>query len=506
MLHRESCAGCREAVGEALTAARVGGVLSTETIVFPSAEAVSAAEGEIGHAGRDEAWTGSAVSKHAVHARTSNIGNWEIFESCRRITAGIAEGRRKAEAEDARREEVRRGHSSEESGEQPDASRAEPPERRAAINGNPGGTDMSRVQDRENMPSGAERIRQAARRKPKEKLTALLHHLTPETLGAAYDALKREAAPGVDGMSWEEYGQGRDERLRDLHERVHRGAYRAKPVRRVKIPKPDGGKRALGVAALEDKILQRAMVDTILTPIYETEFIGFSYGFRPGRGAHDALDALAYGIMRRKINWIVDADIRQYFDRIDREWMIRFLEVRIGDRRVLRLIQKWLNAGVMEAGKQTDSGQGTPQGAVVSPVLANVYRNVCARSTTASGSAFGRTCSWPSWRTMRSTSCGSAWPRPATMPVGPRYGTSWPIGCARPRPCNARTGVGSRRVRTRARHRGPPRHRTGRAAATASAEAGDRGAGCRPGALNKLRSRGAILTSGLPISYGCSTA
>ena len=232
---------------------------------------------------------------------------------------------------------------------------------------------MSRVQDRENMPSGAERIRQAARRKPKEKLTALLHHLTPETLGAAYDALKREAAPGVDGMSWEEYGQGRDERLRDLHERVHRGAYRAKPVRRVKIPKPDGGERALGVAALEDKILQRAMVDTILTPIYETEFIGFSYGFRPGRGAHDALDALAYGIMRRKINWIVDADIRQYFDRIDREWMIRFLEVRIGDRRVLRLIQKWLNAGVMEAGKQTDSGQGTPQGAVVSPVLANVY-------------------------------------------------------------------------------------------------------------------------------------
>ena len=233
---------------------------------------------------------------------------------------------------------------------------------------------MSRVQNRENMPSGAERIRQAARRKPKEKLTALLHHLTPETLGAAYDALKREAAPGVDGMSWEEYEQGRDEqRLRDLHGRVHRGAYRAKPVRRVNIPKPDGGERPLGVAALEDKILQRAMVDNILTPIYETEFIGFSYGFGPGRGAHDALDALAYGIMRRKINWIVDADIRQYFDRIDREWMIRFLEVRIGDRRVLRLIQKWLNAGVMEAGKQTDSGQGTPQGAVVSPILANVY-------------------------------------------------------------------------------------------------------------------------------------
>ena len=241
---------------------------------------------------------------------------------------------------------------------------------------------MSRVQDRENMPSGAERIRQAARRKPKEKLTALLHHLTPETLGAAYDALKREAAPGVDGMSWEEYGQGRDERLRDLHERVHRGAYRAKPVRRVNIPKPDGGERALGVAALEDKILQRAMVDNILTPIYETEFIGFSYGFRPGRGAHDALDALAYGIMRRKINWIVDADIRQYFGEIPHCDLIRSIARRVSDGRMLGWIKMWLEMAVVEddgkGGKRRTNRarrerKGTPQGAPISPLLRNVY-------------------------------------------------------------------------------------------------------------------------------------
>ena len=233
---------------------------------------------------------------------------------------------------------------------------------------------MNQAQNWIVMPSGAERIRQAARRKPKEKLTALLHHIAPETLELAYQALKREAAPGVDGVTWKGYEEGRAERLRDLHRRVHTGAYRAQPVRRVNIPKPDGGVRPLGVAALEDKILQRAMVDDILTPIYETEFIGFSYGFRPGRGAHDALDALAYGIDRLKINWIVDADVRQYFDRISRDWLVQFLEVRIGDRRVLRLLKKWLRAGVMEEGKkQIDTGRGTPQGAVVSPVLANVH-------------------------------------------------------------------------------------------------------------------------------------
>ena len=170
------------------------------------------------------------------------------------------------------------------------------------------------------------------------------------------------------------YGEGLDERLLDLHRRLHRGgAYRAPPVRRVEIPKPDGGTRPLGIAALEDKVVQKAVVDVILTPIYEVVFLGFSYGFRPGRGAHDALDALAFGIERRKVSWIVDADLRAYFDTIPRDWLITFLEHRIGDRRVIRLIRKWLNAGVIESGSWADTGMGTPQGAIVSPVLANVF-------------------------------------------------------------------------------------------------------------------------------------
>ena len=253
---------------------------------------------------------------------------------------------------------------------QPSAERVE---RRAATDGNPGGQSTGRTQSRESVSQAAERIRQFIERNPKEKLTALLHHVTPETLGEAFHALKREAAPGVDGVTWEEYETGWDGRMPDLHRRVHTGAYRATPSRRVNIPKPDGGTRPLGVAALEDKIVQRAVVDNILTPIYESEFIGFSYGFRPGRGAHDALDALAYGIQWRKVNWIVDADIRKFFDTLDRDWLLRFLGHRIGDRRLLRLLTKWLNAGAMEGGQWADTGRGTPQGSVISPVLANVY-------------------------------------------------------------------------------------------------------------------------------------
>ena len=206
--------------------------------------------------------------------------------------------------------------------------------------------------------------------KPGERLTALLHHITPEALGEAYHALKRDAAPGVDGMTWREYGDGLEERLLDLHARVRRGAYRAAPVRRVMIPKPDGGVRPLGIASLEDKIVQRAVVEQILNPIYESEFYGFSYGFRPGRSAHDAL---AYAVERRKVNWIVEVDIRQYFDSIEREQLMQLLEMRIGDQRVLRLIRKWLNAGVIDAGLAVDFVRGTPQGAVISPLLANVY-------------------------------------------------------------------------------------------------------------------------------------
>ena len=232
---------------------------------------------------------------------------------------------------------------------------------------------MCRTQCRESMPPAADRIRQAAERNRKERLTALLHHITPEALKTAFLALRRDAAIGVDGISWSEYEEGLEEHLLDLHRRVHAGTYRALPVRRVTIPKPDGGTRPLGIAALEDKIVQRAVVDVILTPIYEVEFLGFSYGFRPGRKAHDALDALAYGIKNRKVSWICDADLKSYFDTIDRDVLIRFLEHRIGDRRVLRLIARWLNAGIMEEGIWSDTGIGSVQGDIVSPCLANVY-------------------------------------------------------------------------------------------------------------------------------------
>jgi group II intron reverse transcriptase/maturase len=215
-------------------------------------------------------------------------------------------------------------------------------------------------------------VREAARTDRKKRFTALLHHITIDRLRAAYLALQRRAAPGVDDMTWNEYGQDLEARLADLHGRVHRGAYRAKPSRRVYIPKPDGRQRPLGIAALEDKILQRAVVE-VLNAIYEVDFVGFSYGFRPGRSQHHALDALAFAIMCKKVNWVLDADIRGFFDTIDHGWLVKFLEHRVGDRRIVRLIQKWLAAGVLVDGIWESTEEGTPQGATISPLLANVY-------------------------------------------------------------------------------------------------------------------------------------
>ena len=250
---------------------------------------------------------------------------------------------------------------------------AEQVEPRAGAGGNSGSRSRCRAQKRESLSQEADRIRQAAKRNPEERLVALLHHVTVSVLAKAFHSLKRDVAAGVDGVTWDMYAEGLEDRLIDLHGRVHRGAYRAPPVRRVDIPKPDGGTRPLGIAALEDKIVQKAVTDTILVPIYESEFLGFSYGFRPGRGAHNALDALTVGIEQRKVSWILDADIRAFFDNLDRDWLVRFLEHRIGDTRLIRLITKWLNAGVMEGTDWTDTGRGVPQGAIVSPVLANAY-------------------------------------------------------------------------------------------------------------------------------------
>lgn len=215
-------------------------------------------------------------------------------------------------------------------------------------------------------------VREAAKRDTKLRFTALLHHVNPELLRASYFELKRQAAPGVDGMTWHEYGRKLEERLDDLHGRIHRGAYRAQPSKRVWIPKADGRRRPLGIAALEDKIVQQA-VKTVLEQIYEEDFLGFSYGFRPGRSCHNALDALWVGIAHRKVNWVLDADVCGFFDNIDHEWLLRFVEHRIADRRILRLIRKWLKAGVSEEGQWSKTREGTPQGSVISPILANVY-------------------------------------------------------------------------------------------------------------------------------------
>ena len=223
----------------------------------------------------------------------------------------------------------------------------------------------------EGVSPALDRIRETAARDKQVRFTALLHHVTVDLLRWSYWAISRRLLRGRMG-SRGGLRAGSGEQSGDLHQRVHRGAYRAKPSRRQYIPKPDGRQRPLGIAALEDKIVQRA-VGEVLNAIYETDFLGFSYGFRPGRSQHDALDALATGIYRRKVNWIVDADIRAFFDSMNHDWLMRFLEHRIADRRLLRLIGKWLKAGVLEEGRLLASGQGTPQGAVISPLLANIY-------------------------------------------------------------------------------------------------------------------------------------
>src|SRR6202044_2789760 len=246
-------------------------------------------------------------------------------------------------------------------------------EGRGLAKGNLPQQNASRTPSRSNAPSALERVRQAAGKDKKVRFTALLHHIyNLETLRMAYFSLKKEAAPGVDGETWRHYGEQLEGNLQDLSERLKRGAYRAKPVRRVFIPKADGRQRPLGVTALEDKIVQRAAVE-VLNAIYETDFLGFSYGFRPGRSQHQALDALYTGLLTRKVNWVLDLDIRGFFDGISHEWLVKFIEHRVADQRVVRLIQKWLRAGVLEDGKRIRREEGTPQGGSASPLLANVY-------------------------------------------------------------------------------------------------------------------------------------
>ena len=249
---------------------------------------------------------------------------------------------------------------------------AELVERRAGTEGNAGQQSTRRTQSRESVSQALERIRKVARERKKERFTALFHHISIDLLERSFFELKEDAAPGVDRLTWKDYEADLERKLEDLHDRVQRGAYRALPNRRAYIPKPDGQQRPLAVAALEDKIVQRAVV-ALLNAIYEEDFLGISYGFRPGRSTHDALDALCVGIDSKKVSYILDADIRSFFDEISQEWLIRFLEHRIGDRRIIRLIQKWLKAGILEDGVVAVSDRGTGQGSVISPLLANIY-------------------------------------------------------------------------------------------------------------------------------------
>src|SRR5256886_5391167 len=252
-------------------------------------------------------------------------------------------------------------------------SAAEGMEGRGLAKGNPNQQNAPRAQHRDGALSALERVREAAERDKKVRFTALLHHVyNIEQLRVAYHALKRDAAPGIDGETWEHYGQALEANLADLSGRLKRRAYRAKPVKRTYIPKADGRQRPLGIPTLEDKLVQRTTVE-VLNAIYETDFLGFSYAFRPGRSPHHALDALYTGLLTRKVNWVLDLDIRGFFDGISHEWLVKFVEHRIADRRVVRLIQKWSRASVLEDGKHLRVEEGTPQGGSASPLMANIY-------------------------------------------------------------------------------------------------------------------------------------
>jgi RNA-directed DNA polymerase len=370
----ESCAGLRKESGEALTGEAAGGVLSREKYSSRVPTPLPMAEGNTPTGQKGEPGGGPARSKTSSMRGRSMRENREIPhlppEDGSGGRAGKAEGRKPAMHGGGKSDSpVVPANPSNKAG-RPAAERGEG---RGLTKENASERNTPRTQSRiEGVPNGLERVRQAAIRDRRARFSALFHHVSIERLREAFFCIKRDASAGVDGVSWEQYEGNLEENLQDLHSRLHRGAYRPKPSRRAYIPKPDGRKRPLGIAALEDKVVQRAAAE-VLSAIYEVDFLGFSYGFRPGREAHQALDALAVGIQAKKISWILDADIRSYFDTLSHEWTIKFLEHRIADKRILRLIHKWLKAGVVEEGAWRASEEGSPQGASISPLLANIY-------------------------------------------------------------------------------------------------------------------------------------
>jgi len=379
----ESCGGGREADAEALTGAHAGQPLSCEINPFGVPTPLTQAEGNIGQGARGEPCPDPAQSKTLRMRGNSLHGNRETPRTpAAEVSAGRSEKASGRTSDMHVRGEsdgpiVPKNLSNKDDGRwldrsHPEAESAERGEGREPIKGNARQTAAPRTQSRIGASNGLAGVRRRARLDKRARFTALLHHVTVDLLRESFLALKRSAAPGVDGLTWQQYEVDLEARLRDLHGRVHRGAYRAQPSRRTYIPKADGKLRPLGIAALEDKIVQQAVV-TVLNCIYEEDFLGFSYGFRPGKSQHDALDALWVALMGKKVNWVLDADVRAFFDNLRHEWLEKFVEHRIADRRILRLIRKWLRAGVMEDGKWSGTKAGTPQGAVASPLLANVY-------------------------------------------------------------------------------------------------------------------------------------
>ena len=381
----ESCAGGGNIAGEALTGAHAGQPLSSEITSIGAPTLYCDGEGHTASSVIRELPAGAAESETLCMRGSFLHGNRETLEVSGSPRARKARG-------DAERSEKALGRKSdahvsrESDGPIVPKKRAnkaaivlhmvpaaaESVEGRGPTKGNATRTLLAPDAVPGKRGIGLRGVREAAKREKELRFTALLHHITVERLRISYRELKHSAAPGVDGVTWNAYGEGLEERLVDLHGRVHRGAYRARPSKRAWIPKADGRERPLGIAALEDKIVQQA-VKTVLEQVYEEDFLGFSYGYRPGRSSHNALDALWVGIMQRKVSWVLDADIRGFFDNIDHEWLLRFLGHRIADQRILRLVYKWLRAGVSEDGQWSRTTVGTPQGAVISPILANVF-------------------------------------------------------------------------------------------------------------------------------------
>ena len=378
----ESCGGGREAGAEALTGAHAGQPLSCEIKHFGVPTPLVDAEGNIEQDARGESCSDPAQSKTLRMRENSLHGNRETprMPTGKRPAGRSEKGYAQASDVHVRGESdgsiVPENLSNKGEGRwldrsHPEVQPAERGEGREPTKGNAHQTAATRTQSRTVASNGLAGVRRRARLDKRARFTALLHHVTVELLRESFFALKRQAAPGVDGITWEQYEVNLESRLHDLHGSVHQGTYRAQPSRRTYIPKADGRLRPLGVAALEDKIVQQAVV-TVLNSIYEEDFLGFSYGFRPGKSQHDALDALWVALMG-KVSWVLDCDIRGFFDNLSHEWMVKFVEHRVADPRILRLIRKWLKAGVMEDGKWSGTSVGTPQGAVASPLLANVY-------------------------------------------------------------------------------------------------------------------------------------